>query len=211
MPRSVRLLLGLLLTALLIGGPWAYASYRRTQTRNFRIVHDGHLYRSGQMTLSGLKRVVHDYGIKTVITLRDAATPGERPPDSKEEAYCLAEEINYFRIPPRAWWAPDGPAPVEAGVKKFLDIVTDPDNHPVLVHCFAGSHRTGAYCAIYRMEVQHWSNEEALAEMKACGYSNLDEEWDILGYLEQYRPTWKKGEPSERNSLRHRPPAKPRG
>jgi len=24
--------------------------------------------------------------------------------------------------------------------------------------------------------------------MKACGYDNLDEEWDILGYLENYRP-----------------------
>ena len=33
-------------------------------------------------------------------------------------------------------------------------------------------------------------NGRAIAEMKACGYSNLDDEWDILGYLEQYRPSW---------------------
>ena len=40
------------------------------------------------------------------------------------------------------------------------------------------------------MEFEHWSNAEAIAEMKACGYTNLDEELDILGYMEQYRPTW---------------------
>jgi protein tyrosine/serine phosphatase len=57
----------------------------------------------------------------------------------------------------------------------------------VLVHCCAGVHRTGAYCAIYRMEFEGWTNAEALAEMKALGYSNLDEEWDIRGYLESYR------------------------
>jgi hypothetical protein len=41
------------------------------------------------------------------------------------------------------------------------------------------------------MEYEHWSNAAALAEMKALGYENLDDEWDILGYLEQYQPRWK--------------------
>jgi hypothetical protein len=80
--------------------------------------------------------------------------------------------------------------PVEEGVRKFRAVLNDERNYPVLVHCFAGIHRTGAYCAIYRMEYEHWDNVQALAEMKACGYTNLDEELDILGYLEQYRPSW---------------------
>ena len=63
----------------------------------------------------------------------------------------------------------------------------NPDNYPVLIHCFAGIHRTGAFCAIYRMEYEGWTNAEAIEELRACGYSNLDDEWDILGYLEQYR------------------------
>jgi protein tyrosine/serine phosphatase len=64
----------------------------------------------------------------------------------------------------------------------------DPRNYPVLVHCFAGVHRTGAYCAIYRMEYEGWSNAEAIAEMRRCGYDDVDAEWDIYGYLEQYQP-----------------------
>ena len=34
-------------------------------------------------------------------------------------------------------------------------------------------------------------NEQAIAELKGCGYHNVDEELDILGYLERYTPTWK--------------------
>src|SRR5207237_1241596 len=95
---------------------------------------------------------------------------------------------NDYRIPPRPWWASDGSVPAEKGVKVFREVMSDPANYPVLVHCFAGIHRTGAYCAVYRMEFEGWSNARAIAEVKDHGYSNLEEDWDILGYLEQYRP-----------------------
>jgi hypothetical protein len=71
----------------------------------------------------------------------------------------------------------------------------DPNNYPVLVHCWAGIHRTGAYCAIYRMEFDHWTNADAIAELKSMGYDTLDKEWDILGYLENYWPSWKGPQP----------------
>jgi protein tyrosine/serine phosphatase len=41
----------------------------------------------------------------------------------------------------------------------------DPANHPVLVHCFAGVHRTGAHIAIYRMVHDRWPNAKALGFM----------------------------------------------
>jgi protein tyrosine/serine phosphatase len=156
------------------------------------VVRENVLYRCGQLTLTGLKEVIHDKGIKTVVTLRDRTGDGDGSPDLAEEEYCRAQEINYYRIPPAHWESADaGPPPVEKGVKKFRAIMADPANYPVLVHCFAGVHRTGAYCAIYRMEFEHWTNAEAIAEVKALGYSNLDEELDVLGYLEHYCPTWK--------------------
>ena len=72
-----------------------------------------------------------------------------------------------------------------------MKIMRDPANHPVLIHCFAGIHRTGSYCAIYRMEFEHWTNARAIQEVKAFGYTNLDDEEDVLGYLERYQPTEK--------------------
>jgi hypothetical protein len=39
------------------------------------------------------------------------------------------------------------------------------------------------------------------------GYDNLDDEWDILGFLEQYWPSWKGPRPE--STPPRRPPAKP--
>jgi protein tyrosine/serine phosphatase len=191
MARLLTTVLGILVVLALITGPVGYALHEQRQMRHFRVVRDGVLYRSGQMTLDGLRRVQHDYLIRTVITLRDKRAPGQSPPDLAEEHYCREQGLTYLRIPPRSWDAHDGDAPADEGVQAFKEVMRDPRNYPVLIHCFNGIHRTGAYCAIYRMEFEHWSNEQALAEMKACGYSNLDEEMDILGYLEDYVPGWK--------------------
>ena len=190
MPRFLAVFFGALIAVLLVAGPYGYWRYRQATTRSFHVVQDGVLYRSGQMSLDGLKRVIHDYGIKTIVTLRDATHPGDGPPDLEEETYCKAEELNYERIPPRSWWASDGTVPAEKGVQRFREIMNNPANYPVLVHCFGGVHRTGAFSAVYRMEHDHWTNAQAIAEMKAYGYRNIDDEWDLLGYLEHYRPTW---------------------
>ena len=174
----------------LIAAPAGYALREQAQTRNFRVVRRGVLYRSGQMSRAGLRRVLHDYRIRTVISLREGVADADRD----EEQFCRREEVNFVRIPPRHWWDPSGSAPAEEGVQTFLRVMADPRNHPVLVHCFGGVHRAGAYAALYRMEFEHWGNEQALAEMRACGYTTLEDEWDILGYLEQYVPSWARGE-----------------
>jgi protein tyrosine/serine phosphatase len=198
MLRTWQTLAGLSAVALLIAGPVAFSARQLRQTRNLRVVREGVLYRSAQLPLDGLKRVIHDYGIRTVVTLRDSHDPGLTPPDIAEENYCTNQEINYLRLPPLAWedrTNPRGPAPVEENVRKFLKVMSDRSNYPVLVHCFAGVHRTGAFTAIYRMEFERWTHAEALAEMRACGYTTLDEELDILGFLERYRPAWMDSDP----------------
>lgn len=194
MTRIVRSLLVGFIVLLAIGVPWLYAHYGQKQMRNFHIVRDGVLYRSGQMTVSGVQRAIHDYGIKTVVTLRDADDPRDPPPDLEEERYCKGQGIKYVRIRPRNWWAPDGSIPAEKGIKKFREVMDHADNHPVLVHCFAGVHRTGAYVAVYRMEYEHWSNDKAIREVHAGGYRHLDEELDVLEFLETYQPRWKRPE-----------------
>ncbi|MBV9122273.1 MAG: dual specificity protein phosphatase family protein, partial [Planctomycetes bacterium] len=107
------------------------------------------------------------------------------------------QDITYVRIPPRSWWAPDGSVPAQKGVNQFLKVMDNPANYPVLIHCFGGIHRTGAYCAIYRMEYDRWSNDRAINELREGGYTNLDEEWDLLTYLENYQPRWRQSEYEE--------------
>jgi tyrosine-protein phosphatase SIW14 len=197
MARTVGSWAGVVIVAALVAAPVVLAVRLRKETRNFRVVREGVLYRSGQMSLAGLRRVVHDYGIRAVVNLRDGTTPADRA----EEKFCNKEEIHFVRLLPRGWGDGSGAAPAEENVRAFREVLADPANHPVLVHCFAGTHRTGAYCAVYRMEFEHWDNARAVAEVRACGYTNIDDEWDILGYLEQYRPAWRK-RPAPRASAR---------
>jgi protein tyrosine/serine phosphatase len=194
MRRIVHYLLCVLLVVLLLGGPVGYAYYRQAQVRHFRVVRENVLYRSGQMTLAGLKTVIHDYGIKTVISLRDGPYPGATPPDRAEEDYCNAAEITFVRISPTCWGSEEGSVPAEEGVRRFNAIMNNPDNYPVLIHCFGGVHRTGIYCAIYHMEHDHWSNAQAIADLIDSGYDNLPNELDVLGYLDEYQPTGKQAD-----------------
>jgi tyrosine-protein phosphatase SIW14 len=197
MTRVVPYIFGGLVAALVVGGPLTYASYRESQFRNFRVVRPDVLYRSGQLSLDGLKCVLHDCGIRTVVTLRDAELPTDPPPDLEEQRYCEAQEINYCRISPRTWWAADGSIPAEEGVRQFCEVMDNPANYPVLLHCYAGLHRSGAFSAVYRMEYEDWENDQAIAEMRANGYHELDDAWDLRTYLEGYRP---RGERSGREA-----------
>jgi tyrosine-protein phosphatase SIW14 len=52
----------------------------------------------------------------------------------------------------------------DAELERFFQIVDDPSQQPVLVHCHAGSRRTGVMVAAYRIAVQGWSYEDAMAE-----------------------------------------------
>jgi len=177
--RIVFALAGVVLFALIVGVPLAYSAQRLRVYRNFRVVDDGVLYRSAQLSEARLKRVIEEYGIKTVISLRDGGRKKEPfPPDHAEELWVRGQGLNYRRIAPPVWKNADG----------FLAIMNDPKNHPVLIHCFAGIHRTGTLCAVWRMESHGWSNEEAVREMKLFGYENLDNEEDVQEFLDSYRP-----------------------
>src|SRR5437870_4725307 len=77
--HAVRVVMGTLVAAVVVGLPWGYASYRQSHYRNFHEVTPGVLYRSGQLSQPGLDRVLHDHGIRTVVTLRDPEVSLKEP------------------------------------------------------------------------------------------------------------------------------------
>lgn len=178
----VRRFLGLVLALAIPAVPVAYASHHLTSWRHFRVVEEGRLYRSGQLSPAALDRAVHDHGIRTIVCLRNLARPGDVVPENAEELWCAARGIRYLRLNPAAWDTPAGRANLDA----FLEMADDPDSGPLLIHCFAGLHRTGVYCAVYRMERDGWTNAEAIAEMYAIGY--FQEDRTALEFLQTYAP-----------------------
>jgi len=69
----------------------------------------------------------------------------------------------------------DNSAPTQQQVKQFLDFATDPKNSPCYVHCQAGKGRTGVAVASYRMAVEGWPPEKAIAEAKKFGCTLPDQ------------------------------------
>ncbi len=186
MPTRWQFVLAATVSAVVFATPLVFAMHRNNQLRNFRVVEDGVLYRSGQLTPAGLDRVIHDYGIKSVVTLRTTRTAA-LPPDTWEEGVCASKGVNHFRIVPRVWGADEkGEVPAEQAVQEFLAVMEKKENHPVLVHCFAGIHRTGTMCAIFRMEYHGWTVERAMEEMQLYGFAPEDMHQHIAVYLRDY-------------------------
>ena len=73
----------------------------------------------------------------------------------------------------------DNSAPPEALMKEFLDFVSDPAHQQCYVHCEAGKGRTGVAVACYRMGIESWSIDDALADGKKFGLQ-LQNQIDFL-------------------------------
>lgn len=131
---------------------WA-VPLERDGLSNFYKVTDT-LYRGAQPDKAGIDEL-KKIGIKTIINLRLSNTDGEIIADSGFKYYFLP--VNTL-------------SPDETKFSRFLEIVSDPANCPVFVHCRRGADRTGTAVALYRIKVQKWSVEEALYEMANGGY-----------------------------------------
>ena len=97
-------------------------------------------------------------GVKTVIDLTKDGDP-------QEPSLAQAAGMRFYRIPMTTHETPSAEK-----VAQFLKLVDDPANGPVYVHCQGGRHRTGVMTAIYRMSNDHWTADQAFAEMKKYKY-----------------------------------------
>lgn len=188
--RAVHPILVVLVLLLVAAAPFGYRAVVSTSYRNLRVVEDGVLYRSGQMSRAAFERVCRERGIGTVVKLREANDDKDQSLDQAQQQYCESHGIAFHRFP-QADWSPlaDGSIPGDANVKRFIELMDNPaTKKPVLVHCFAGIHRTGPLVAAYRMEFGRWSNEDAIAEMTSMGTVRTTFADNLLTYLRSYTP-----------------------
>jgi tyrosine-protein phosphatase SIW14 len=94
-------------------------------------------------------------GIKAVINLTSSDA------DASERTLVESAGMKYFQIPMTTH-----EKPTAAKLTAFLEMVNDPANQPVYVHCVGGRHRTGVMTAAYRMTHDRWSADQAFTEMK---------------------------------------------
>ena len=134
----------LLFSTLAAAGPLAEEAGEGDIPR-FSILTEG-LYRGGQPTAKGFQ-FLKEKGIKTVINLRAE--------DDAEKNIVEKLGMNYVRIPVDEV-RPFSQLPSGA-IAKYFELVNNPANYPIFFHCRRGADRTGAFAALYRIALQHWT------------------------------------------------------
>jgi len=139
---------------------------------NFGQVND-HIYRGGQPKGENFRQLAA-IGVKTIVDLRS---------DSERDAKRLAEAagLKYINLPmvPKAY-------PQADAATRFLEIVNNPENGVVYVHCAGGRHRTGSMIAVYRMSVDGWDIDRAYQEMKDYDFYTSMGHGRYLDYVRDY-------------------------
>jgi protein tyrosine/serine phosphatase len=121
--------------------------------KNFGVVDPGKVYRSGQMTPGAFERAHKEHGFKTIIDL-GSYEPHERG-DRRNQQVADALGIKRYVLDLEGDATGNPNYYVQA-----LRIMRNPANHPVLVHCGAGSERTGCVMILYD-NLQHGTSVEA--------------------------------------------------
>lgn len=135
--------------------------------KNFGEITPGEVYRSGRLTPEAMRDVVETHGVRTVVDLGawEFGSPGDR----RERQTVRALGASYERLPLFG----DGRGDPNQYVRA-LEIMSDPDAQPVLVHCAAGSERTGVAVGLYRMIEQGWTMEQAMGEAREFRHDPAD-------------------------------------
>jgi protein tyrosine phosphatase (PTP) superfamily phosphohydrolase (DUF442 family) len=141
-----------ILAAVRVLTPTASAAVRALE--NFKQV-DSQLYRGAQPSKEGFQKLAK-MGVKTVVDLRG----GEGRSD-KEAQIVRALGMKYVNVPLDGYQAP-----AQNDVTRLLGLLEDQSAGPVFVHCRRGADRTGTILAAYRIDHDHWSNQQALDEAK---------------------------------------------
>lgn len=162
---------------------------------NFEPVVEGKVYKSGTIPADELESYIKKYKIKSVVDLR---RPGTKDLVNNPEEYpeLVAEKnavekiggVNYFDVG-------TDQIPDEAVLEKYYAVMDNPENYPVLVHCYHGEGRAPLFGAIYKIEYEGIPNDQARKEARwFVGLSPFAESKPKGQYLLNYKTRAQKAE-----------------
>ena len=155
---------------------------------NFETITEGKVYKSGVIPPNEIESYVKKHHIKSIVDLRfpgtaDLVNNPEIPQEliAEKEAIAKIKGVNYFNNG-------SDQVPKPENLKTFFKIMDNPDNYPVLIHCYHGVGRAEMYSAIYRIEYENWTNEQARQGVRTIvKFSSFDDGKPKGEYLKAYK------------------------
>ncbi len=121
----------------------------------FRTISKGKVYQSSNLPMGTLSKVVGELGIQTVVDLRQFDGDHNGPAEIERENLVLSNlEVRYVHFSSRQ-------VPSQETIDTFLKVMDDSKSYPVLIHCHHGLGKSRIVSAIYLIEFEGWTNEQA--------------------------------------------------
>jgi protein tyrosine/serine phosphatase len=156
---------------------WTCVLEDRFIPRRFGVVEQGLIYRSGQLSSALVKKVLARHNIRVIV---DLTTDDPNNHDQQAEKLAAAQlDIKLIKLPLKG----NGTGDVNNYARAITAIADAEKNKlPVLVHCAAGTQRTGGVIAAYLLLVQKKDPDFVINELKRYGWKpNSNPE--LLKYL----------------------------
>lgn len=155
--------------------------------KNFaQVDDDGLLFRSGLLDHDIIGNVLHDNEIDLVISM--TAVEGERGSKEDRDIQGVVQTAERMGIEQHFWpLGGDGTGRLEHYIGAVSQLKRAHDaGRPTLVHCAAGSYRTGGVYAIWRLFVDGWEPQRVRDEM---GLYGMDDDNILVAYLNEHMET----------------------
>ena len=184
-PKAKKIVLFLSIIILLFVGKYVYDM---NINHNFETITEGKVYKSGVIPPDEIANYVKKYNIKSIVDLRfpgtaDLVNNPEIPTELTAEIEAIAKikGVNYFNNG-------SDQVPTQENINSFLKIMDNKANYPVLIHCYHGVGRAEMYAAIYRIEYENFTNEEARNGVRTLiKFSSFDDGKPKGEYLMHYK------------------------
>lgn len=181
-----KLIYSLVFIVVVGGGKYVYDKHIN---HNFEEISEDKVYKSGVIPPDQISEYVEDYNLKSIIDLRfpgteDLVNNPEIPAEliAEKNAIDNIEGVQYINLG-------TDQVPIQATIDKFLEIMDNQDNYPVLIHCHHGEGRAPLFSALYRIEYENWSNEDARAKTRLLlNGSSFDDGAPKGDFLMNYQP-----------------------
>lgn len=162
--------------------------YDMNINHNFETITEGKVYKSGVIPPDEVESYIKKYNIKSVVDLRfpgteDLVNNPEIPKEltAERDAIAKIKGVTYFNNG-------SDQVPNQKNLDVFFKIMDDKINYPVLIHCYHGVGRAEMYSALYRIEYEKWSNEEARNGVRSIiKFSSFDDGTPKGEYLKAYK------------------------
>ncbi|MCD4830634.1 MAG: hypothetical protein K8R02_02365 [Anaerohalosphaeraceae bacterium] len=159
------------------------ATLRHFRIDNFHTIKANTLYSAGQPRGMDYTRLLYKYHIAAFVNIRSSDEHRDHNWHNEEIMWMRENGANYIELPIGRYGSTPG-FPDKTTIAKFIQIMSDSDNLPVLVHGSSGEKRVAMLVGAWMLSSGNYEIENVLKKAKQIkGQSLSDDEIAFLNAL----------------------------